>query len=104
MRARSTASSGWENRQSSTPVAFSENMAKFTPSPSQVAPSGYGWPGQTRISERLAAVECGALRRGRDLSRSPDATGDGARCVARASVAGVAGGEAEAPARARVAL
>ena len=28
------------NRHSSTPVACSENSAKFTPAPSQVAPSG----------------------------------------------------------------
>src|SRR5262245_44428776 len=37
------------NKQSSTPVAFSENSAKFTPDPSQVAPSGYGLPGHTFI-------------------------------------------------------
>src|SRR5919201_876212 len=34
------------NRQSSTPVAFSEKRAKFTPEPSQIAPSGYGRPGR----------------------------------------------------------
>src|SRR5580765_546813 len=36
-------------RQRSTPVAFSEKSAKLTPSPSHVAPRGYGAPGQTRI-------------------------------------------------------
>src|SRR6185437_15564447 len=45
----SIASLSRANRQSSTPVALSENSAKLTPSPSQVAPRGYGWPGQTRI-------------------------------------------------------
>jgi hypothetical protein len=30
-------------------VACSEKIAKLTPTPSQVAPSGYGAPGQTRI-------------------------------------------------------
>src|SRR2546425_3620018 len=34
------------NKQSSTPVACSEKIAKLTPLPSQVAPSGYGFPGQ----------------------------------------------------------
>src|SRR5579862_8413621 len=34
-------------RHNSTFSACSENKAKFTPSPSQVAPSGYGLPGQT---------------------------------------------------------
>src|SRR6266480_2660581 len=33
----------------STPVAFAEYSAKFTPPPSQVAPSGYGRPGQTTL-------------------------------------------------------
>ena len=36
------------NRQSSTRVACSEKIAKLTPTPSQVAPSGCGAPGQTR--------------------------------------------------------
>src|SRR5512143_1090564 len=44
------ASSWWLNRQSSTAVALSEKMAKFTPWPSHVAPRGYGWPGHTRIA------------------------------------------------------
>src|SRR5579872_617497 len=37
-------------RQTSTPVAFSDARAKFTPTPSQVAPSGYGLPGNVFIS------------------------------------------------------
>src|SRR5689334_6316959 len=49
MRCDSDCSSTESKRQSSTFVAFSENSAKFTPMPSQVAPSGSGWPGQTRI-------------------------------------------------------
>src|SRR4051812_36582478 len=49
MRNDSTASSSLLNRHSSTPVAFSEKIAKLTPCPSHVAPSGYGWPGQTLI-------------------------------------------------------
>src|SRR5215468_12488985 len=44
----STSSSAEANRQSSTRVACSEKIAKLTPTPSQVAPSGYGVPGQTR--------------------------------------------------------
>src|SRR5262245_61868136 len=44
----STSASTESNRQSSTRVACSENTAKFTPTPSHVAPSGYGEPGQTR--------------------------------------------------------
>src|SRR4051794_28768096 len=37
------------HRQSSTFDACSEKIAKFTPAPSHVAPSGYGRPGQTLI-------------------------------------------------------
>src|SRR5687768_3774345 len=44
----STSSVAELKRHSSTRVACSENSAKFTPMPSQVAPSGYGAPGQTR--------------------------------------------------------
>src|SRR5688500_19635343 len=44
----STSASGESNRQSSTRVACSEKTAKLTPTPSHVAPSGYGAPGQTR--------------------------------------------------------
>src|SRR5690606_20550547 len=36
------------NRHSSTFSACSVNKAKLTPSPSQLEPSGYGWPSQTR--------------------------------------------------------
>src|SRR6185312_1404244 len=45
----STSASGESNRHSSTRVACSEKIAKLTPTPSQVAPSGDGAPGQTRI-------------------------------------------------------
>ena len=38
--------SGESNRHNSTSVALSENSAKFTPAPSQFAPSGEGLPGQ----------------------------------------------------------
>src|SRR5215831_330543 len=37
------------NRHNSTFVACSENNAKLTPLPSHVAPSGYEFPGQTRM-------------------------------------------------------
>ena len=53
MRSVGTASSSFVNRQSSTPVACSEKIEKLTPSPSQVAPWGYGTPGQTRITTSL---------------------------------------------------
>src|SRR5262245_63713388 len=37
--------SSWASKsRSSTPVAFSEKNAKFTPPSSTVAPSGCGWP------------------------------------------------------------
>ena len=49
MRHDSFSASGESNRHKSTRVAFSEYRAKFTPLPFQVAPSGYGRPGQTRI-------------------------------------------------------
>src|SRR5262249_21575265 len=48
-RCASAAASTESNRQSSTSVAFSAKRAKLTPAPSQVAPSGYGCPGQTLI-------------------------------------------------------
>ena len=38
----STSASGESNRHSSTRVACSEKIAKLTPTPSHVAPSGYG--------------------------------------------------------------
>src|SRR5262249_42649638 len=57
MRSDSFASSWESNRHNSTLVACSENRAKLTPAPSQVAPRGYGRPGQTRMgvtpSERM---------------------------------------------------
>ena len=40
------------NRQSSTPSAVSEKSEKFVPSPSQLAPSGKGLPGQTSVTAR----------------------------------------------------
>src|SRR5687768_10953782 len=46
---RSFLSSIESNRQSSTLTACSEKIAKLTPAPSHVAPSGYGLPGQTLI-------------------------------------------------------
>src|SRR5262245_59161119 len=49
MRCDSACAFAESKRQSSTFVAFSENSAKFTPMRSQVAPSGLGRPGQTRI-------------------------------------------------------
>src|SRR4028119_666645 len=55
MRVCSRASPGPSNRHRSTPVAFSENSAKFTPLPSQVAPSGTGWAGPTRPPAREEA-------------------------------------------------
>src|SRR5438874_13834600 len=47
IRCDSLVASAESNRHSSTLVPCSEKSAKFTPSPSQVAPSGYGLPGQT---------------------------------------------------------
>src|SRR6476659_10818740 len=47
----STSASTESNRHSSTRVACSEKIAKLTPTPSQVAPSGYGVPGHTRMFE-----------------------------------------------------
>src|SRR5262245_16755065 len=47
MRTRSFSASGESKRQSSTLVACSENNAKLTPTPVQVAPRGYGKPGHT---------------------------------------------------------
>src|SRR5258708_39943088 len=48
MQCVSFAASAESNRQSSTLVACSEKRAKLTPAPSQVAPKGYGRPGQMR--------------------------------------------------------
>src|SRR5262245_32514184 len=47
----STSASTESKRHNSTLVACSEKIAKLTPTPSQVAPSGYGVPGHTRILE-----------------------------------------------------
>ena len=41
-----TATAAPPNRHSVAPVACSENIEKFTPASSQVAPSGYGVPGR----------------------------------------------------------
>ena len=46
------------NRHSSTRDACSENSAKLTPTPSHVAPSGYGVPGQTLIDRLCTADLC----------------------------------------------
>src|SRR3982751_1103687 len=67
----STSASRESKRQSSPRVACSENSAKFTPTPSQVAPSGYGAPGQTlmlflgtvRISPEAATKSAGSSSR-----------------------------------------
>src|SRR5581483_7579149 len=48
--------SGLSKRHNSTFVPFSVNRAKLTPTPSQVAPRGYGRPGQTRILGLLVAA------------------------------------------------
>src|SRR5438876_80217 len=42
--------SGRSNRHNSTLVACAEKIAKLTPTPVQLAPSGYGSPGHTRIA------------------------------------------------------
>src|SRR5580765_3787349 len=55
----SVVASSVSKRQSSTFVACSENSAKFTPEPSQVAPSGYGDPGQALIGGSLYSVILG---------------------------------------------
>src|SRR4051812_27738224 len=50
------------NRHSSTFKAFAENKAKFTPRPSQVAPSGCGDPSRTRdfrIAGGIDDLACG---------------------------------------------
>src|SRR3954467_6647248 len=65
-----TVASGESKRQSSTLSACSENSAKLTPAPSQVAPSGYERPGQTRIKYDLPGRrpnELGGMPPGRGL-------------------------------------
>ena len=54
----SVSASSESNRHSSTRVACSENSAKLTPTPSQVAPSGYGAPGQTLIVRFAQQTHC----------------------------------------------
>ena len=62
----SLSASGESNRHSSTRVACSENRAKLTPTPSQVAPSGYGVPGQTLIA-RFGTTPLGTAKNRRSL-------------------------------------
>src|SRR5258707_862947 len=50
MRLLSFCASGESKRHSSTFVACDENSAKFTPTPVQLAPRGYGSPGHTRMT------------------------------------------------------
>src|SRR3954451_15045539 len=47
MRIVSVGEARWSKRQRSTPEAFSEKTAKFTPSGWTVAPRGYCFPCQT---------------------------------------------------------
>src|ERR1700745_2524010 len=53
MRADSALASAESNRHSSTLAACSENRAKLTPAPSQVAPRGADFPGQIRMVDPL---------------------------------------------------
>src|SRR5437868_9754721 len=79
----SLSASAESKRQSSTRVACSENSAKLTPTPSQVAPSGYGDPGQTLI-DRLRTTELGITKRGvagMRYSESRAARSPRARCA-----------------------
>src|SRR6478752_8734924 len=85
MRCASSASPGWSYRHSSTPVACSEKRAKFVPSPSHVAPSGYGVPGQTRRLAMPTAQDEERLRLGGDRAAC---RGDGSR-PAEADIGGV---------------
>src|SRR5437764_15496418 len=55
------------NKQSSTCVACAEKIAKLTPLPSHVAPSGAGVPGHTRITLGLLG---GTLWRRQGVRRS----------------------------------
>ena len=67
----SSVASGESNRHSSTLVACAEKSAKLTPTPFQVAPSGYGSPGQTRTdgARGCAMSEC---QLGRTTCRGTD--------------------------------
>ena len=59
---RAAPSSSPSNRHSSTRSACSEKSEKFVPSPSHVAPSGKGWPGQTASTVIAAALRTAAGR------------------------------------------
>src|SRR5436190_20076900 len=59
------------NRQRSTRSACSEKSPKLTPSPSQVAPSGYGLPGQTAVDGFVETGLVAALTLHRVVSRGP---------------------------------
>src|SRR6185437_2453097 len=85
MRCASSASPGWSKRHSSTPVACSEKRAKFVPSPSHEAPSGYGVRTQTRRLATRIAEDDERLRLGGDRVAG---LGDRAR-PAEAGVGGV---------------
>src|SRR6185437_6742326 len=97
MRADSAPSAGCANRQRSTPVAFSEKMAKLTPTPSQEAPSGHGSPGQTRTLAILEPIEDTTPRQEGDAPSTAAPAACDARRVARPAVAGVPRGEAQPP-------
>src|SRR6185437_11738760 len=97
MRADSAPSAGCAKRQRSTPVAFSEKMAKLTPTPSQEAPSGKGSPGQTRTLAVLEPIEDTTPRQEGDAPFAAAPAACDARRVARPTVAGVARGEAQPP-------
>src|SRR5215510_10529813 len=52
------------NRHSSTLLAWAENSAKLTPTPSQVAPSGNEWPSRTRAGVLIRNGRTGGFPRG----------------------------------------
>src|SRR5437867_4801318 len=80
MRWDSNGSSGCSNRHSSTASAFSEKIEKFTPSPSHVAPCGYGEPGQIRTSGAFGLQEHAPQRGKGEVERpGPRVRGDGKR-------------------------
>src|SRR5690606_31537906 len=64
MRLVSFCPSPLSNRHSSTVVAFSVQMAKFTPSPSHVAPSGKGFPENTIVSIIVAPGRIATMAKG----------------------------------------
>src|SRR5260370_33028472 len=71
-------------RKSSTRSACSENSAKFTPSPSQVAPSGCGSPRQTAVFEPFTKTPGGMnpSERGRDTNDRTEEDGRGREPIA----------------------